>query len=66
LNGTLIDRGHDVLSAREGYADATDQALLDMAWREDRVLVTEDKDFGVFSRGLPHPCIVRLDGLWRR
>lgn len=29
------------------------------------MLVTEDKDFGelVFSLRLPHPCIVRLDGL---
>ena len=65
LRTTLSDLGHDVLSARDGYASASDQALLDLAYREDRVLVTEDKDFGelVFSLRLPHPCIVRLDGL---
>lgn len=65
LHSTLTDFGHDVLSAWEGYANASDEALLDLAYREDRVLVTEDKDFGelVFSRGLRHPCIVRLDGL---
>ena len=39
--------------------------MLDLAYREERVLITEDKDFGelVFSLRLPHPCIVRLDGL---
>ena len=65
LQRTLVDLGHDVLSARGGQANASDEALLAIAYREDRVLVTEDKDFGelVFLRGLPHPCIVRLDGL---
>lgn len=65
LYKTLTDLGHDVLSARDGYASASDRALLDVAYQEDRVLVTQDKDFGelVFSLRLPHPCIVRLDGL---
>ena len=65
LRNTLSDLGHDVLSARDGYAKASDEALLALANEEDRVLVTADKDFGelVFSRRLPHPCIVRLDGL---
>ncbi len=65
LRRTLIDLGHDVLSAHDALAHATDEALLAIAYRDDRVLVTEDKDFGelVFLRGLPHPCIVRLDGL---
>ena len=65
LRKTLCDLGHDVLSAQDGYASASDRALLDLAYREERVLVTEDKDFGelVFSLRLPHPCIVRLDGL---
>ena len=68
LRTTLTDLGHDVLFARDGYANASDEALLDLAYREDRVLVTEDKDFGelgelVFSFRRPHPCIVRLDGL---
>ena len=65
LSKTLNDLGHDVLSARDGYASASDRALLDLAYREERVLVTEDKDFGelVFSLRLPHPCIVRFDGL---
>ena len=65
LHQALIDLGHDVLSAREGYSHATDETLLALAYEERRVLVTEDKDFGelVFLRRLPHPCIVRLVGL---
>ena len=65
LRNTLSDLGHDVLSASDGHASASDRALLDLAYREERVLVTEDKDFGelIFSLRLPHPCIVRVDGL---
>ncbi len=65
LRKTLSDLGHDVFSAQDGYAIASDQTLLELAYREERVLVTKDKDFGelVFSLRLPHPCIVRLDGL---
>ena len=58
----LADLGHDVLSARERFPNASDEALLALAREENRVLVTEDKDFGelVFLRGLPRPGIVRL------
>ena len=62
LHKALIDLGHDVLSARAGYGNASDEALLALVYNEDRVLVTEDKDFGelVFLRRLPHPWFVRL------
>ena len=65
LHRALVDLGHDVLSANDGHAGAPDAELLALAHREDRVLVTEDKDFGelVFLRRQPHPCIVRLVGL---
>ena len=58
----LIESGHDVLSAAERDPRATDEALLALAYEEQRVLVTEDKHFGelVFVRRLPHPCIFRL------
>ena len=58
----MADLGHDVLSAADWFSQASDEALLAFAREEDRVLVTEDKDFGelVFLRGLPHPGIVRL------
>ena len=58
----MAELGHDVLSARDEHARATDEALLALVYEERRVLVTEDKDFGelIFMRRLPHPCIVRL------
>ena len=58
----LTDLGHDVLSASENDPRATDEELLALAFRGQRVLVTEDKDFGelVFVRRLPHPCIIRF------
>ena len=62
LQASLTELGHDVLSARDEHARATDETLLALAYEERRVLITEDKDFGelVFLRRLPHPCIVRL------
>ena len=48
----LTDLGHDVLSGLETDPRATDEALLALANQEQRVLITEDKDFGelVFVR----------------
>ena len=62
LQSTLTDLGHDVLSALETAPRATDAELLALALAEQRILITEDKDFGelVFVRRLPHPCIVRF------
>ena len=62
LKETLVDLGHDVRSAQDEYARASDEALLALAYEEHRVLITEDKDFGelVFLHRLPHPCIIRL------
>ena len=58
----LTDLGHDVLSGLERDPHATDEALLALANDEQRVLITEDKDFGelVFVRRLRHPCIIRF------
>jgi len=65
LHALLVDLGHDVVSARDGFSRATDEALLAMATQEQRVLITEDKDFGelIFVRRLPHPCVVRFVGM---
>ena len=62
MHTTLTDLGHDVASALERNPQATDETVLAWALEEQRVLVTEDKDFGelVFVRRLPHPCIVRF------
>jgi predicted nuclease of predicted toxin-antitoxin system len=62
LQAFLAERGHDVISAVNVDPHASDESLLALAIRDDRVLVTEDKDFGelVFLRRLPHGPIVRF------
>ena len=58
----LVELGHDVLSASEVDPHASDEALLALANDEQRVLITEDKDFGelVYLRGLRHSGVVRF------
>ena len=65
MRTTLTILGHDVLSAVEHAPRATDEELLALALAEDRVLITEDKDFGelVFVRRLSHPCIIRFSDM---
>ena len=62
LRTTLVEAGHDVASVADVNPQALDSEVLAMAVEQDRILVTEDKDFGelVFVRGLPHKSIVRL------
>ena len=62
MRAVLTDLGHDVSSALERDPKAADEDVLALALQEQRVLITEDKDFGelVFVRRLPHPCIVRF------
>jgi predicted nuclease of predicted toxin-antitoxin system len=38
--------GHDVLAVAELASGSDDAIVMDMAFRENRVLLTEDKDFG--------------------
>jgi predicted nuclease of predicted toxin-antitoxin system len=54
--------GMDVNWIPEMGPDPGDEAILEMALKEDRVLVTIDKDFGdlVFVFDRPHPAIIRL------
>ena len=58
----LVGLGHDVCTASEIAPGAGDKDLLALAYNEQRVLVTDDKDFGelVYRRGLPHFCIIRF------
>ena len=48
--------------------DPGDDEILARAHREERILVTLDKDFGelVIVHGAPHPGIVRLTGFQAR
>jgi predicted nuclease of predicted toxin-antitoxin system len=51
----LRSAGHDVIWAGEWPEDPGDDEILDIAYRENRILVTLDKDFGELAivRGIP-------------
>lgn len=42
----LRSAGHDVLAVAELAAGSDDATIMDIALREERLLLTEDKDFG--------------------
>lgn len=54
--------GHDVMWTGDLEQDPGDEEILVQAHREQRVLITLDKDFGELAihRGFPHCGIVRL------
>ncbi|MEW6751712.1 MAG: DUF5615 family PIN-like protein [Candidatus Latescibacterota bacterium] len=61
----LRQQGHDVRAARDLGPDPGDEALLERAAAEGRVLVTMDKDFGqlVFADRAAHCGLIRLPDL---
>jgi predicted nuclease of predicted toxin-antitoxin system len=58
----LQDAGHDVVWAGDWPEDPGDDEILAYAQREQRILVTLDKDFGTLAviQGRPHAGIIRL------
>lgn len=60
----LKKAGHDVVWAGKLSKDPGDEAILDIAYQEERVLITLDKDFGELAivHGKPHSGIIRLVG----
>jgi predicted nuclease of predicted toxin-antitoxin system len=64
----LEGRGHDVVWAGDWSEDPGDEAILERATREGRILVTLDKDFGELAivRSIKHAGIVRLVGFAAR
>ncbi len=56
----LRERGHDILFASEVMTSAPDEAVLDRAIADDRVLMTFDGDFGrmIFAEGHAAPVAV--------
>jgi predicted nuclease of predicted toxin-antitoxin system len=62
LAAWLRAQGHDVLASWDAGLDPGDQALLERAAAEGRILVTIDTDFGelVYVQAVPHAGIVRL------
>jgi predicted nuclease of predicted toxin-antitoxin system len=61
LRAHLRSLGHDATAIAHEYPSAlADDDVLEIAVREDRVLITNDRDFGelVFRRRLPHRGII--------
>lgn len=61
--GFLRDIGLDVLDVKEhGWYGHTDEALLDIAYREHRFVLTHDSDFGTLAvnKGNPYFGILYL------
>ena len=58
----LRDTGHDVFSVYEQARGIKDEEIIHQAFRENRILVTNDKDFGekVYREQYPHRGIVLL------
>ncbi len=54
--------GHDTLAVAEAMPQADDRDIIARAAREDRVLITNDKDFGelVFRSGWAHHGVLLL------
>jgi predicted nuclease of predicted toxin-antitoxin system len=57
--------GHEVIHAGDWTEDPGDEEILARAYREGRVLITLDKDFGelVIVRAQRHVGIIRLVGI---
>jgi predicted nuclease of predicted toxin-antitoxin system len=65
LVASLRSDGHDVLYVLEKKAGATDHEVLQDAYNEGRILLTEDKDFGELVYRLRKPSkgiiLIRID-----
>ncbi len=58
----LQDAGHDITAVRDISPRAPDSVVIDLARRDARILLTEDRDFGqlVYASGSPHCGVVLL------
>ncbi len=58
----LRQRGHEVFSVYEEARGMNDDDIIQKAFDENRILITNDKDFGekVYREGYPHRGIVLL------
>lgn len=58
----LRESGYDVSSIAENFPSVEDEKVLQKANQEDRLIITNDKDFGdlVFFNKLPHKGVILL------
>ncbi len=54
--------GHDVLAVTELHSGSPDTEIMELAISQNRILVTEDKDFGwlVFAAGVNSPGVILI------
>ena len=66
----LRSLGHDVTAVSEFQTWSIDRELIEMAYREERILLTEDKDFGwlafVAQAANPGVVLIRFPAQARR
>lgn len=61
LSSYLTDNGHDITAIAHDYPQAlSDRDVLQIAHREERILIANDRDFGelIFRLGLPHSGVI--------
>ncbi len=58
----LRELGYDVISIAENCPSVKDEKVLEKAVQENRIIITNDKDFGdlVFLNKLPHKGVILL------
>ncbi|MGH9944886.1 MAG: DUF5615 family PIN-like protein [Pyrinomonadaceae bacterium] len=58
----LSEQGHDVFSVYEQARGAEDDRIIQQAFAEDRILITNDKDFGelIYRERRPHRGVIFL------
>jgi predicted nuclease of predicted toxin-antitoxin system len=58
----LIEEGHNIVSVYEVYRGFIDEDIIKIANKENRIIITDDKDFGeiVFRNKIPHKGIILL------
>ncbi len=64
----LKESGHDVISIYEDFRGLKDKEVLEIANEENRILITDDKDFGdmIYRDNLAHKGIILLRPIDRR
>jgi predicted nuclease of predicted toxin-antitoxin system len=58
----LQNQGHDVLSIYNYSPGLSDEKIIEKAWLDDRIIITNDKDFGekIFREGFSNKGIILL------
>lgn len=58
----LLQQNHDVFSVYDEIRGANDREVIQKAYEQNRILITNDKDFGelVFRVKMPHKGVILL------